>query len=398
MVILFSFEVDFKTNSLSSKNNSLYSRFKKEKISSSFTKNEWVEIITHLEDKISCLEEINHTASESHSKYKSLFEMSDDALLVIENFTFVDCNYSAVKMLGYNSKEEFLNTHPSALSPIKQPDGKLSYIKAQEMIILALKNGSHHFEWVHTRANGENFPIEVWLSKVEFDGRTILNTIWRDLTEKKKAEQLILKNIEEKEILLKEIHHRVKNNLQIISSLLNLQANMLTDENVKSVLFQSKFRIESMCKVHEMLYSSKNFSSINYKDYLADLIDALLQNASTNGAKIVFELKIKKLILNINTAVPLGLIINELVTNSLKHAFPTQKNGLIFIQITSIKNNQLKLIYKDDGVGYSSETTFQNAQGLGFQLISSLAEQLNGEINRKLVKQGTHYQLVFDRL
>lgn len=381
-----------------SNNNSLYQKLKKTKAASQFTTSEWLEIIAHLEEKIDHLEKINQTTSESHSKYKSLFEMSDDALLVIENFSFIDCNQSVVKMLGYKTKEELLNTHPAELSPEKQSDGKLSLIKAQEMMDLALKNGSHHFEWMHTRANGENFPVEVWLSKVEFDGRVILNTIWRDLTEKKKAEQLILKNIEEKEILLKEIHHRVKNNLQIISSLLNLQANMLHDENTKSVLYQSKSRIESMCKVHEMLYGSKNLSSINYKNYLNDLIQALFQNASISTKQINLELKIKNLILNINTAIPLGLIINELVTNSLKYAFLENPIGFILIQITHLKNNQFELIYKDDGAGYSPKITFENTRGLGFQLITSLVEQLNGKITRKLVEKGTCYQLIFEKL
>lgn len=381
-----------------SNNNLLYHKLKETKAASQFSTNDWLEVVAYLEGRINHFEKINQTTSESHSKYKSLFEMSDDALLVIENFSFVDCNQSVVKMLGYKSKEELLNTHPAELSPEKQPDGKLSFIKAQEMMNLALKNGSHHFEWIHTRANGENFPVEVWLSKVEFDGRTILNTIWRDLTEKKKAEQLIFKNIEEKEILLKEIHHRVKNNLQIISSLLNLQANMLHDEKTKSVLYQSKSRIESMCKVHEMLYSSKNLSSINYKNYLNDLIQTLFQNASISTKQINLELKIKNLILNINTAIPLGLIINELVTNSLKYAFAENSIGLIFIQITHLENNLFELTYKDDGVGYSPEITFQNTQGLGFQLITSLVEQLNGKITRKLVKKGTCYQLVFDKL
>jgi len=383
---------------LASLNNQLYQKLKKTKAVSQFTTSEWLEIIAHLEEKINHLEKTNQTTSESHSKYKSLFEMSDDALLVIENFSFVDCNQSVVKMLGYKSKEELLNTHPSELSPEKQPDGKFSFIKAQEMMDLALKNGSHHFEWMHTRANGENFPVEVWLSKVEFDGRIILNTIWRDLTEKKKAEQLILKNVEEKEILLKEIHHRVKNNLQIISSLLNLQANMLHDELTKAVLFQSKSRIESMCKVHEMLYGSKNLSSINYKNYLNDLIQALFQNASISTQQIGLELKIKNLTLNLNTAIPLGLIINELVTNSLKYAFLEKPNGLIFIQIIHLKENLYELIYKDDGVGYSPEITFENTQGLGFQLIISLVEQLNGKITRKLVEKGIHYQLIFEKL
>jgi two-component sensor histidine kinase len=251
---------------------------------------------------------------------------------------------------------------------------------------------------MHIRANGENFPVEVWLSKVEFDHRILINTIWRDLTEKKKIERTLRKNIEEKEILLKEIHHRVKNNLQIITSLLNLQTNTIEDEKVKAILFQSKTRIESMCKVHEMLYSSKNLSSINYGDYLKDLLDKLIVNAKGESNQILLQLDVNNLFLNINTAIPLGLLINELVTNSLKYAFPENGKGTITITINSINDVQYELIYGDDGIGYAPEISFKDAHSLGFQLIDSLSEQLNGVIKRDFSKKGTHYSFVFEKL
>lgn len=383
----------------------LYQKFKNNNLPNNLSAQEVFELAQFLEKKIITLENQNQElikttehANESESKYKSLFEMSDDAILVIENNTFIDCNQAVVKMLGYKTKEELLNTHPSELSPEKQPDGRFSYEFAQEMMSLALKNGSHHFEWMHTRANGENFPVEVWLTKVQFDQRTLINTIWRDLTEKKKIERTLRKNIEEKEILLKEIHHRVKNNLQIITSLLNLQTNTIEDEKVKAILFQSKTRIESMCKVHEMLYSSKNLSSINYGDYLKDLLNKLILNAKGESNQISLQLGISNLFLNINTAIPLGLLINELVTNSLKYAFPENGKGTITITINSINDVQYELIYGDDGVGYASEISFKDAHSLGFQLIDSLSEQLNGVIKRDFSKKGTHYSFVFEKL
>lgn len=376
------------------KNNTTYQKLiqnRNPELLSDFEKNE---IIRLLLEKNEELEQISKASLESHSKYKSLFEMSDDALLVIEHYNFIDCNNAVVKMLGYKTKEKFLNTHPSALSPEKQPDGKSSFLKAQDMMNLALKNGSNHFEWIHTRANGENFPVEVWLSKVEFEGRTLINTIWRDLTEKKKAEQLILKNIEEKEILLKEIHHRVKNNLQIIMSLLNLQANTVENNGVKSILLQSKSRVESMCKVHEMLYSSKNYSRIDYHDYLKSLIETLIHNTFSGSKKIDLKINVNRIALNINTSIPLGLLINELVTNSLKYAFLNADSGEISIEITP-KNHHYELIYNDNGSGYSADINFENTSTLGFQLITSLTEQLNGTIQREFVPQGTSYRLFF---
>ena len=333
------------------KKKSYYEKFIKSNDNISITKHDFLKITNYLEKEIELVKE-------SELKYKSLFEMSGEAILIIENNTFVECNLAVVKMLGYESKEQLLNTHPSVLSPEKQPDGRLSFEKAQEMMEIAIKKGSNHFEWMHTRANGENFPVEVWLSKVVVKNKFYINTIWRDLTEKKKAEQTIQKNIEEKETLLKEIHHRVKNNLQIITSLLNLQANSLEDEKVKKILFQSKTRIESMCKVHEMLYSSKNFHSINYSNYLNDLIYRLLINAKGDENQIYLKIDVKNIFFNINTAIPLGLLINELITNTLKYAFPNNQ-GIIKISIKAINENHFKLIYHDNGIGYSKNINFE---------------------------------------
>ena len=126
---------------------------------------------------------------ESEKKYKDLVEKSKDAILIIHNGKFVDCNQATIKMLRYNNKDEFLNTHPSKLSPEKQPDGKGSFIKANEMMKIALKNGSHRFEWDHKRSNGEVFPVEVLLTAISSDEKNqILHTVWRDITKRKKAE------------------------------------------------------------------------------------------------------------------------------------------------------------------------------------------------------------------
>lgn len=348
--------------------------------------------VNHLREVITNLKNQQDQASENESKYTSLFEMSDDAILVIDKEQFVDCNQAVVKMLGYKNKTEVLNTHPSELSPEFQPDGRRSFEKAEEMMQLAMTKGSHHFEWVHTRANGEDFPVEVWLSKVEFGDKILINTIWRDLTEKKKAEALILKNIREKEILLKEIHHRVKNNLQIISSLLNLQAANTKDNQAQKVLHQSKTRVESMARIHQMLYGAEDLYNIDYGEYLRGLISELIDPMSNDEDKITLDLKADNVRLNINTAVPLGLLINEFVTNSIKYAFPENK-GRIYLHLQFITPTTLLLNYGDDGIGYPEEFNFDDANSLGFQLISSLSEQLGTTINRISHKQGTHYKM-----
>ncbi|RLD58710.1 MAG: hypothetical protein DRJ05_07555, partial [Bacteroidetes bacterium] len=133
---------------------------------------------------------------ESEEKYRILFEKSDDAILILDGNKFVDCNNSVVKMLGFNNKTELLNTHPSDLSPEYQPDGISSYQKAEEMMNIALDKGVNHFEWIHKRANGELFPVEVWLTLIPYRGKNIIHTIWRDITERKKAENALKENEE----------------------------------------------------------------------------------------------------------------------------------------------------------------------------------------------------------
>jgi PAS domain S-box-containing protein len=352
--------------------------------------------INQLEKKLHNLEKIKKKNDSTQSRYRSLFEMSDDAILVIENHKFVDCNKAVVKMLGYKSKSQLLNTHPSELSPYKQPDGRLSYEKAQEMMKLAMKNGSHHFEWIHTRANGENFPVEVWLSKVKYDGKKIINTVWRDLTEKKKAEAEIQKNLKEKEILLKEIHHRVKNNLQIISSLLNLQLNHITDSQLRNILLSSKNRIHSMCKIHEMLYQSKDLSHIEFGKYVNELLQNLAESVKGPHHNIKITTKIKNLFLNINTAIPLGLLMNEIVSNALKHGIINNKKGKISVIFQERKNGKHIMEISDDGIGYNGNHKNNKTQSLGFQLMNSLTEQLNGKLLKLNSKKGTKYRLEFE--
>lgn len=344
------------------------------------------------------LNKVKQTVNESESKYRSLFEMSGDAILVIENERFVDCNRAVVKMLGYKNKAEVLNTHPSELSPLKQPDGQLSYKKAEEMMALALRNGNHHFEWIHTKANGENFPVEVWLCSLQHNKKTLINTIWRDLTEKKKAENLILKNIAEKEILLKEIHHRVKNNLQIISSLLSLQAASINDDRLKQILEQSKYRIESMAKIHEMLYNTKDMSKINFADYVLELAHRLIYSTKETHQNIKLKVNIKNIYFTINMAIPLGLLINEIITNSLRHGIKENNKGEIKVSITEKNDQKLEMRIADNGIGYASDFDSKNLDSLGFQLILSLVSQMNGTIKKEKSNKGTSYIIKFERV
>jgi len=185
--------------------------------------------------------------------------------------------------------------------------------------------------------------------------------------------------LKEKEILLKEIHHRVKNNLQIISSLLNLQSGYIKDKDSIAIFKESQNRIRSMAIIHEKLYQSKDMSQIDFSEYVSELVSNLFSSYSLNSALIILHQNINNILLEIDLAINLGLIINEIVSNAFKHAFPSGSKGNLYI---SLKKNEQKyeLIIEDDGIGFSSEIDFRTTESLGLQLIITLVEQIGGEI------------------
>jgi PAS domain S-box-containing protein len=201
----------------------------------------------------------------------------------------------------------------------------------------------------------------------------------KEVVEHERAEEQIRAALNEKVVLLQEIHHRVKNNLQIVISLINLQTRQIKDENVKRILQESQTRIRVMALVHEKLYRSDDISHIIFSEYIRDLITILFDFYSLNRRLIAIKVEMKDIFLNIDTAIPIGLIINELVTNSLKHAFPGGRKGEISISIQE-EGRVLSVIFKDNGVGIPPGFDWRNAPSLGLRLIISLVEQLNGTI------------------
>ncbi len=205
--------------------------------------------------------------------------------------------------------------------------------------------------------------------------------------------ELISKNLEEKEYLVKEIHHRVKNNLQVISSLLSLQSRTVDDQSATDALNESQSRVLSMSLIHQNLYKENNNSQIDVKSYLTNLCQHLFTTYNINQDRIKLELQIEEMDIDVGSMVPLGLIINELITNSLKYAFEEKKNGTIGV---SCKQDENRLVLKvwDDGIG---QTPIGNSEGFGYRLIKIFAERLNAKIS-KTTDNGTSIELVINHL
>ncbi len=196
---------------------------------------------------------------------------------------------------------------------------------------------------------------------------------------REKAE-IISKSLQEKDTLLREIHHRVKNNLQVISSLLGLQARYVQDDSALDALKTGQDRVKSMALIHQKLYREDNLKGIEVKDYFEKLCESLFQSYSIPSKRIKLDLQVADLNLDVDTVIPLGLIINELVSNSLKHAFPNEEEGNLTIQLSETPDQKLKLHVSDDGMGLGAEMEKKLNQSFGFRLIRSFQNQLDAEI------------------
>ena len=191
---------------------------------------------------------------------------------------------------------------------------------------------------------------------------------------------LLETSLKEKEILLKEVHHRVKNNLQIISSLLNLQSGSINNPEIKEMFKSSQLRIRSIALIHEKLYKTKNLARINLKEYINELVIYLLNLYNTSSAKVKTRLKMEEVSAEIGTTITLGLITSELVTNTIKYAFPGDRIGELFIGLSNPKNNDYLLIIKDNGVGIPEDLDIENAHSLGLSIVNTLLSQIKGTI------------------
>jgi len=202
-----------------------------------------------------------------------------------------------------------------------------------------------------------------------------------NISRQKDTEQRLLASLREKELLLKEVHHRVKNNLQIIISLFNLQTHYVQDTNASKALREGQNRIKSMALIHERFYQSDGLSRIDFDDYIRRLTDNLLQTSGITSGKVVLNIISEKISLDIDTAVPCGLIINEVVSNSLKHAFNDGRKGEILIKFSHLNEAEYRLVIADNGVGLAPGFKLEESDSLGIQLIHALTDQIDGRLS-----------------
>jgi PAS domain S-box-containing protein len=242
---------------------------------------------------------------------------------------------------------------------------------------------------------------EYWvhgLGNLEFDeyGNAVrmFGTI-QDITERKEAQNLVMASLKEKEILLKEIHHRVKNNFQMIISLIVLQTQNIKDETILNIFEDLQVRLRSMSLIHELMYRTENFAELDVKNYIENLSQYLMKTYSaSNRVELVLELE--KHFLDLDTIIPCGLIVNEIMTNSLKYAFSDGTYGQIKI-IFKKENDEFYLNISDDGIGINGKLNFDNIESLGLRLVDLLAKQLNGKLEVIQPEKGIQFNIKFSK-
>jgi PAS domain S-box-containing protein len=305
---------------------------------------------------------------------------------------FIEANPAIVGMFGYKSKEEFLAIN--VLELYQHADGrnkfndkmlKEGFVRGEELW-LKKKDGSPFVGSVSAVAvKDEQGHVKY------YDG------IIDDITERKRAEEALRASLREKEVLLREVHHRVKNNMQVISSLFNLQAGHTTNEECRGILKEGQTRIRSMSLVHEKLYQSRDLSKIDFAGYIQSLAVHLLHVYLVNPAQVRMETDFEDVSLDINSAVPCGLILNELISNALKHAFSEGRTGVIKIGLRRGPGGAVELRVADDGVGFPKGLDFRKAESFGLQIVNLLVDQLEATIEIDRTK-GTAFTVTFRKL
>jgi len=302
-------------------------------------------------------------------------------------------NRAILDIYGYDSIEE-LKTTPvkNRYTPESYAEFQIRHNKRQQG-----EEAPSEYEISIVKKNGEVRHLQVFRKEVLWNGERQYQALYRDITDRRRADEALRASLREKEILLREIHHRVKNNMQIISSLFNLQAGYIKDEEALRILKEGQTRIRSMALVHEKLYQSGDLSKIDLAGYIQSLSVHLFHVYLVDPNQVRLETEFEEVPLDINSAVPCGLILNELISNALKHAFPAGRKGVLTIRLRRRKDGAVELRIADNGVGFPEGLDFRRTESLGLQIVSLLVGQLEGTI--KLAgKNGTAFTVAFHEL
>ncbi len=359
-----------------------------------FSQDQIVEVSAIAQDITERIENESKIIKQS-AKLQAIFDSSHHYIWTINQdhkLTSFNKNYFELVTALYNTKPFLgLKLDRGALSNNQEYAGVLDYHYDK-----AFKGVATNFEIETLDKDHKKIYLDIFFNPiVENDKIVEVSGIAHNVTDKKVDHQRVEQSLKEKDVLLKEVHHRVKNNMQIISSILNLQSSYVTDNYTLALLKESQNRIKTMAYIHESLYQNKSFTSVNFSEYIQTLSKNIIQSYVLSSEKVELILNLEKISLNLDVSIPAGLIINELITNAIKHAFPGTKKGKVCLNLKS-ENNNIYLEVTDNGVGIPPGVDYNNTNTLGLQLVNTLIDQLDGEINFKSEKEkGTEVLIKF---
>ncbi len=363
-------------------------------LSASVIKNEKGEIVGAMgvSRDITALKKAEEELRLSEERHRAIYDQAYIGIARIAKMgRFLLVNERLCDMLDYSAEELYKKTFYELGI---QEEVEESLVDWDQLLSGRIKNFSR--EQTYVRKDGELLSANVTVSLVRDsnDNPNYFVAVFEDITERKEYEKQLEESIKEKEVLLKEVHHRVKNNMQVISSILNLQSSYIDDETALGILRESQDRIKSMSFVHESLYQSKTLSEVNFSEYIQNIARNLFHSYGRREGGLTLDFDLEELYLNLDTSIPCGLIINEVVSNSLKYAFKGREKGVIRIEFSKLSDGKLKLIVSDDGIGLPDNFDIENAESLGLQLVTTLVTQITGELTIDS-SNGTRFNIVF---
>ena len=333
---------------------------------------------------------------ESELRFRLAFEDAATGMaLVATDGLFLEVNRSLCEIVGF-SQEELIELNFQQITHCDDLENDLEYMR--QLLAGEIRSSQFQKRYIHKQGHTIWIHLSVSLVRDIKDRPQYFIAQIQDITEGKTAEIKLNKSVRDKEVMLQEIHHRVKNNLQVICSLLNLQSRYLKDKKTLKAFKETQNRVKSMALVHEHLYQSTNLSEIVLSDYVKQLTANLLRTYAINS-DIKYHLDIEDFNLDLDTAVPCGLIINELITNAIKYAFDSVENSEISIKAVADESKRLVLTISDNGIGLDSNYELETSKSLGLRLVKSLTEQLQGK--HEIItgeNLGTKFEFTFDRI
>lgn len=324
----------------------------------------------------------NHASAalKSVTLLAQILDVADDAIISTdEKGEILAFNKGAERIFGY-SAHEVLGRNLELLLPPRHREAHVGHMAGFVKSPTPSRPMAQRSAIYGLCKSGAEFSAQASISKVQQGNGMILTAFVRDISDRVDTENQLRQALQEREVLLGEIHHRVRNNLQVISSLLNLQARTTDDQFVRQAFEESQGRVQSMALIHQQLYEANSFSAVDLGDYVRRLAGHLFRSFGDRAEHIHFDLDIEDVSLAVDRAAPCGLIINELLSNSLKYAFLDQRPGRIYVRAERQPNQSVLLTIGDDGPGLPPNVGLWNTKTLGLRLVRTLVRQIDGEL------------------